>query len=47
MNSTFDFWKGAPMKKLLSLLLTAALLLGLAVPAFAENDPAYAAAIEA
>ena len=35
------------MKKLLSLLLTAALLLGPAVPAFAENDPAYAAAIEA
>ncbi|MBR1566243.1 MAG: hypothetical protein IJ649_05720 [Oscillospiraceae bacterium] len=35
------------MKKLLSLLLTAALLLGPAAPAFAENDPAYAAAIEA
>ena len=35
------------MKKLLSLLLAAALLLGAAAPAFAENDPAYAAAIEA
>ena len=35
------------MRKLLSLLLTAALLLGPTAPAFAENDPAYAAAIEA
>lgn len=34
------------MKKLLSLLLTA-VLLGTAAPAFAENDPVYAAAIEA
>ena len=35
------------MKKLLSLLLTAALLLGLSAPAFADGDPAFAAAIEA
>ena len=34
------------MKKLLSLLLAAALLLSPAAPAFADNDPAFASAIE-
>ena len=35
------------MKKLLSLLLTAALLLGMSAPVFAEDDPACASAVEA